>query len=282
VNGPKTHDEIAALAATLNELLDELQEVRALEQRLVADAGHELRTPLAVLRTELELAGRPDRSLEELVDAVAHAAVEVDRLNRLADALLFLARLDEGSAIEGWPDAEPVRPVALAAARAVADRAERSEVAVRVAVPASSTVRCDPDRLRQALDNLLDNAVRAAPAGTRVAVGARSDGTRTTITVDDEGPGFAADFLPRAFERFSRADNARRGTGAGLGLAIVAAIARVNGGTATAENLPGAGARVTLVLPGDDRGAEGPDDDPAGPPAAAAPAGSAVSAGSTG
>jgi len=229
-----------------------------------------------VLRTELELAGRPDRSRAELVDAVAHAAVEVDRLNRLADALLFLARLDEGSAIEGWPEAEPVRPVALAAARAVAERAERSSVDVRVAVPASSTVRCDPDRLRQALDNLLDNAVRASPAGTRVTVGARSDGTRTTITVDDEGPGFPADFLPRAFERFSRADNARRGSGAGLGLAIVAAIARVNGGTATAEDRPGAGARVALVLPGDDGGVPGPDDDSVVTSAAA------VSAGSTG
>ncbi len=165
VAAPRTRDEVAALATTLNDLLDQIQEARELEQRLVADAGHELRTPLAVLRTELELAGRPDRSREDLVDAVAHAAVEVDRLNRLADALLFLARLDEGSPTEEWPVAEPVQPVARAAVRAVAERADRSEVDVRLAGHPSTAVRCDPDRLRQALDNLLDNAVRAAPAG---------------------------------------------------------------------------------------------------------------------
>jgi signal transduction histidine kinase len=254
VAAPRTRDEVAALATTLNDLLDQLQEARQLEQRLVADAGHELRTPLAVLRTELELAGRPDRSREELVDAVAHAAVEVDRLNRLADALLFLARLDEGSTTEDWPVAEPVEPVARAAVRAVAERADRSGVEVRVAVPPSTAVRCDPDRLRQALDNLLDNAVRAAPAGSRVTVSARAQGRRATISVEDEGPGFPTDFLPHAFERFSRADNARRGTGAGLGLAIVAAIARANGGTATAENRAGGGARVVLDLPGDAAG----------------------------
>jgi two-component system OmpR family sensor kinase len=244
---PGTRDELAALAVTLNDLLDQLDEAWAHERRLVADAGHELRTPLAVLQTELELAGRPGRNREELADAVAHATVEVDRLSRLANALLLLARLDEGSA-DIPKEPTPVLAVAEAAAAAAAQRAQRSGVEVRVAVSEDVTVQCDRDRLRQAVDNLVDNAVRQSPPGATVTISAEGDDRTTTVTVDDEGPGFQSDFLPHAFERFSQADTARRRGGAGLGLAIVAAIARAHDGRAWAQNRTPCGARVAIEL----------------------------------
>ena len=120
----------------------------------------------------------------------------------------------------------------------------------RIEVPAGTRACVDPDRIRQAIDNLLGNALRFAPAGSVITIAARQDGPDLTIDVSDAGPGFPADFLPHAFERFRRpnAGRSRDGGEAGLGLAIVAAIAVAHGGTATARNGPGGGAVVSLRL----------------------------------
>ncbi|PZS19487.1 MAG: two-component sensor histidine kinase [Pseudonocardiales bacterium] len=248
---PSTRDEVAALAATINGLLARLQEALERERGFVADAGHELRTPLAILRAELELAARPGRSREALVEAVSHAGEETDRLIRLAEDLLLLARAD---------NAQPfLRPVPLllpellgAAARGAGARAEARGVAVAVRGPAALTVVADPDRLRQAVDNLLDNATRHAPSGSVVEVNVTANGTgMIMVEVADRGPGFPVEFLPNAFERFHRADAARTrdGGGTGLGLSIVQAITEAHGGHATVGNRPGGGATVTLELP---------------------------------
>lgn len=248
---PATRDEIAALGATINGLLARLQGALTRERGFVADAGHELRTPLAILRAELELADRPGRSRDELVEAVGHARQETDRLIRLAEDLLLLARAD---------NAQPfLRPVSLvlpdlltAAARGAGAYATAQGVTVAVRGPADLTVTADPDRLRQAVDNLLDNATRHAPSGGVVEVTATaSQPGLIAIEVADRGPGFPVEFLPHAFERFHRADAARTrdGGGAGLGLAIVQAIIQAHGGQATAGNRPGGGASVTLELP---------------------------------
>jgi two-component system OmpR family sensor kinase len=248
---PSTRDEIAALGVTINGLLARLQEALERERSFVADAGHELRTPLAILRAELELAARAGRSREELVEAVNHAGEETDRLIRLAEDLLLLARAD---------NAQPfLRPVAVllpdllaAAARGAGARATARGVTVAVHSPAALTVVADPDRLRQAVDNLLDNATRHAPSGSVVEITASANSTgMTTVEVADRGPGFPVEFLPTAFERFHRADAARTrdGGGTGLGLSIVAAITEAHGGHATAGNRAGGGATVTLELP---------------------------------
>ncbi|PZS38328.1 MAG: two-component sensor histidine kinase, partial [Pseudonocardiales bacterium] len=248
---PSTRDEVAALGATINGLLARLQEALKRERSFVADAGHELRTPLAILRAELELAARPGRSREALVEAVSHAGEETDRLIRLAEDLLLLARAD---------NAQPfLRPVALllpdllgAAARGAGARATERGVTVAVRGPAALTVVADPDRLRQAVDNLLDNATRHAPSGSVVEVNVTANGTgMVTVEIADRGPGFPVDFLPNAFERFHRADAARTrdGGGSGLGLSIVQAITEAHGGHATVGNRPGGGATVTLALP---------------------------------
>jgi heavy metal sensor kinase len=247
---PRTRDELAALGETMNGLLARLQAALVRERRLVADAAHELRTPLAILRTELELAGRRGRTREELIEAVANAAQETDRLVRLAEDLLFLARTDEGAPLLRTEPHRLLEVVDEATDRQ-AQRAVAGGVEIRLEVPEELVVVLDEVRVRQAVENLLDNALRMAPAGTAITVAGSAEGGMAAISVSDSGPGFPPDFLPHAFERFRRADDsrARQGGGSGLGLAIVDAIARAHGGRAEAANRPQGGATVSLVIP---------------------------------
>ena len=252
---PRTRDEIAALAATMNELLARLQGALARQRALVADASHELRTPFAVLRGELELASLPGRSREALAAAVQQAAEEAARLARITDQLLFLARSDE--------DRVPVRPspaslagLLAASVQQAAGRARLAGVSCQVDVPPELSAEVDADRIREAVDNLIDNALRFAPPGTAIEIAAARDGRDVLIEVRDRGPGFPPSFLPHAFERFARPDSGRARTdgGAGLGLAIVSAIAQAHGGQASVANRPDGGAVVTLRLPADGAG----------------------------
>jgi signal transduction histidine kinase len=247
---PATRDEIAALAATMNDLLGRLQRALSRQRAFVADASHELRTPLAVLRGELELADRPGRSREELAAAVRSAAAEADRLARITTDLLLLARSDDDrlSLQLTWTE---LRPLLARSAELAGPRLAEAGLTCRVDAPADLRARVDPDRIREAVDNLLDNALRFAPRGSVIVLAARPSGAGLGLEVRDEGPGFPADFLPHAFERFRRPDSGRSRDhgGAGLGLAIVQAIARAHGGAATARNQPGGGAVVALRLP---------------------------------
>lgn len=253
---PNSRDEIAALAVTLNSLLDRqrqslAQERQALERErgFVADASHELRTPLATLRAELELAGRPGRDRDDLAEAVTSAAAETERLIRLAEDLLTLARADGDSLLRVRnADLSRIAADAVRAATAVGDT---RDVDIVVEAPPRLEVDVDPDRLRQALDNLLANALRHSPDHGLVTVAVSPKDGSVSLAVADDGPGFPTDFLPHAFERFRRADSARARSdgGSGLGLAIVDTIADAHGGTARAENRPAGGALVTIELP---------------------------------
>jgi signal transduction histidine kinase len=245
---PSSHDELQALATTMNALLADLQDALRRQRAFVADAGHELRTPLAVLRTELELAGRPSRTRAELQDAVEHAAEETDRLQRLAEDLLFLAHRDGDADIGLEPT--PLAPIVWGAVDA--SRSSANDAAVEIAVQIDERVCAPvaPALLRPAIDNLLTNAIRAAPVGSAVTVSLRRVGDSAVIDVVDEGPGFPPEFLPHAFERFRRADVARtRAGGTGLGLAIVRAVAEAHHGSADAANRPARGAVVTIRVP---------------------------------
>jgi signal transduction histidine kinase len=228
-------------------MLARLQDSLARERRFVADASHELRTPLALLQTELELALRHKRTPGELEDALRSARDEVDRLSRLAEDLLVLARLDEGK-LPLRTSPVPARELLEAVARRFDRRAAEEGRALAVD---AGTVSFPGDRLRleQALGNLVDNALRHGAGTVRLEADAR-DGN-VELRVADEGPGFAMDVLPVAFERFTRQDEARGDGASGLGLAIVDAIARAHGGTARATNAPGGGAVVMLTLPGE-------------------------------
>jgi signal transduction histidine kinase len=250
VRVPRTRDEIAALATTMNQLLDRLRGALARQRALVADASHELRTPFAVLSGELELAARPGRSREELALAIERAGEETARLARLTEQLLFLARSDEDRAPPQREQTE-LRPLVTRSADHAAARALAANIRCEVDAPQDLVATLDPVRIGEAIDNLVDNALRFAPAGTAIVVSARAAGHDLVIEVADSGPGFPLEFLPHAFERFARPDSsrARRDGGAGLGLAIVSAIAQAHGGTATVHNRPEGGSVAALELP---------------------------------
>src|SRR3954453_18511680 len=240
---PRSDDELARLGATLNEMLERLHRALDNERRFVAEASHELRTPLAVLRAELELARSRPRSPAELEAALESVAEEADRLTRLADDLLLLARVDESGLRER--EEVPVTDLLEAAQAALETRAAALGRAVEITAAPGLAVSADGAALHRALTNLVDNALRHG-AGT-VHLTAVERGVRIEVHVTDEGEGFPPGFLPVAFERFSRAGRSPDGTG--LGLALVRAVAVAHGGSAAARTAPGGGADVWLSLP---------------------------------
>ena len=249
---PATGDEIERLAETLNAMLGRLEAAVQREREFVADAGHELRTPLALLRGELELALRHAESPAELEEAVRLSIAEVDRLTQLAEALLLIARSDGG----GLPlQVEDLDASALVAS--VVNRfAWRAEEAGRsLAAEAPAAVRLPGDRLRleQALGNLVDNALRHGAGDVRLLTRTIEGTVAGTVELHcvDGGQGFPPEFLGRAFDRFARAPQRRVDSGSGLGLAIVQVIANAHGGVAIAANRPEGGADVWLELPGE-------------------------------
>jgi heavy metal sensor kinase len=243
---PEARDELAHLGDTLNEMLDRLEASAERERAFVANASHELRTPLTLLRGELELALREGRSADELRAAIAAASDESDRLLQLTEDLLLLARSDEGR-LAIRPAELDVEDQLVRVQRRFAARAEGAGRELRIDAEGHPRLVADPDRLEQALGNLVDNALRHG-AGD-VVVAAHDEGGAVTLTVTDEGPGFPPEMLERAFERFARADAGRTSEGAGLGLAIVQAIATAHGGMASAHNREEGGAEVSITLP---------------------------------
>ncbi len=243
---PPSRDELSRLAETLNDMLGRLQSALEHERRFVDDASHELRTPLALLKTELEIALRQPRSRDELESALRSAADETDRLTRLAEDLLLVARADEGRL--------PIRLEHVSARELLGDVAARFEVRgnehgrpIVVADGPDATVDADVTRIEQALGNLVDNAF-VHGEGT-IVLSVRQNGGSIELHVADRGSGFPPGFVDRAFDRFSRADEARGRGGTGLGLAIVELIARAHGGTAAVATAPGGGADAWIALP---------------------------------
>ncbi len=229
---PTAQDEARRLAETLNAMLERLELSFARERSFVADASHELRTPLSRLKVELELADADGRTIPELREAVRSAAGDVDALARLADDLLVLARADEGRL--------PVRTEDV-------PLAELLERFGSVDCPADLVVVADPVRLQQAVGNLADNALRHG--GGLVQLQAETVGDWVRVHALDAGSGVPRAMWGAAFDRFTRADAAREGGGAGLGLAIVAAIATAHGGSTGIADRAGGGADVWFSVP---------------------------------
>jgi len=244
---PQSIDEIHRLGSTLNEMLDRLEDGLVRERAFVANASHELRMPLTVLKAELEVTLRENGEASQLRRALASAAEETDRIIRLAEDLLLMARAEQGQLPMQRHELSAPELLGALAARSTAT-VERAGRMLVVGAESDGVMICaDLDRLQQAAGNLIDNALRYG-RGT-ITLSARSAGSRVELHVTDQGPGFAAEFLPSAFERFSRADPARSRGGAGLGLAIVKTIAQAHQGDACAGNLPQGGADVWLILP---------------------------------
>lgn len=247
---PEADDELRRLGVTLNAMLDRLEAALERERAFASDASHELRTPLAILRTELELALRGERSIDDLREAISSALEETTRLSALADGLLVLARADSDELTAGVD-----RIDVGALATTVAARFGVEPPALPAGAPV--VVQGDALRLEQAIANLVENAQRHGGAPVEIVVARRGAASgsggvgpeRVEVGVADRGPGVPAEFLPRAFERFSRADAARSTPGTGLGLAITRAIAHAHGGDVTLEARPGGGtlARLTVL-----------------------------------
>ncbi|MCX4527587.1 HAMP domain-containing histidine kinase [Streptomyces sp. NBC_01551] len=242
VPDPGGADEIAELARAVNDTLDRLERSDARQRQFTADASHELRNPLAAVRSRLEVAlERPDR------ESVAAALADTERLQRIAADLLLLARLDgDGDGARS----EPV-DLALLAAEDVARRPD-PRVPVRLDAGAPVPAAGDPARLERALANLVDNALRHARAGVTVRADADPAGGWALLEVADDGPGIPEADRDRVFERFVRLDpdRSRAGGGTGLGLAIAREIARAHGGDVHVLPSPAGGARLVLRVPG--------------------------------
>jgi signal transduction histidine kinase len=243
---PPAHDEIGRLGHTLNDMLARLEEAFNRERNFVSDASHELRTPLTVLKGEIEFALRRGRSPDELEAALRSVGEETDRLAQLAEDLLVIASSDQGKL--------PVRLTPVDVSEILTDVRNRFAIRSRetnrpliVEATDGLSMTADPLRLRQALGNMVDNALRYGRGTVRLS--AEESNGYVELHVTDEGAGFPREFLASAFERFSRAPHDRAPRGTGLGLAIAEAIAEAHGGKACAGNRPGGGADVWVALP---------------------------------
>jgi two-component system OmpR family sensor kinase len=244
-------DELSALATTLNLFISDVRQSVDRERQLVSDASHELRTPLAILMAQLELAHLARGDADALEAEITTAQKSVERLSGLATGLLELSQLESGA-----PDVESSWSELGSEVAASVDRARMLAVAKQVTIdfdvsgePTSSTYRIAAENFGRLVNNLTSNAINAMPDGGSVRIALRHSQSELLLTVVDSGPGMPEDFLPVAFDRFSRPDEARasQNGGSGLGLAIVHAIVHAAHGSVTLTNADGV--TVTVALP---------------------------------
>lgn len=244
---PAARDELRTLAETLNAMLERIETALQRERAFVSDASHELRTPLAILKSEIDLVRRTGGTKQELEASLDSAAEEVDQLVRLAEDLLVIARADQGR-LPVKRDSVEIRPLLERVRSRHVESTKRQRAEIVVEADAVGRFGVDPLRIEQALDNLLDNALRHG-AGTVRLSAERSLQGELVLTVSDQGPGFPPGFEAEAFERFTQGSGARSNSGAGLGLAIVRAIATAHGGLASIAQGSSTGTVVRMVLP---------------------------------
>ncbi|MFN2571294.1 MAG: sensor histidine kinase [Gemmatimonadales bacterium] len=250
---PMARDELSRLAETLNQMMTRLERSFVALRRFTADASHELKTPLTVVRAGVERAitrpGVPQETLAPLEETLQ----QVNRMTELLDSLLTLARADEGRA-ELHRELVDLREIIEETGETGELLAEHAGVGIDIRLPAEPVVLpVDRSRMRQLALNLIENAVKYTPRGGQVSVELGSTDGRVTFSVADTGIGIAAGDLPHVFDRFWRADSARTRTseraGTGLGLAICKWIAEAHGGTIEVQSRPGRGTTFTVALP---------------------------------
>lgn len=243
-------DELDHLAAVLNEMLERIEAMFLRIQRFTADAAHELRTPLAALRGNAEVALCRNSSDEDLRNVLEEAIDTYDRLSRIADDLLLLARADTGHDFL-QPEPFHLNTAVSDVADFFAPLAQERGVSLEWEDDGAVELVADSSRIRQVLSNLLDNAIKYTPAGGRIRISITVVAGMVKLTVSDTGSGIKSEHLPHVFDRFYRADAARsRGVGgSGLGLAICRTIAQAHGGTIDITSDPGEGTTITVSLP---------------------------------
>jgi two-component system OmpR family sensor kinase len=247
---PGTRDELADLSRAFNDLLARLEEAFARQRQFTGDASHQLRTPLAGLLGQLEVALRRDRSGEEYRQTLSLAHDQAAHLRRVVEALLFLARADaeaDTGALETL-DLTAWLPEYL---RPWARQARASDLRLELPGAGSLPVRAQPALLGQLLDNLVENAFKHTGPGTAVGIAVQQQAEAVAVSVEDAGPGISLEDLPHVFEPFYRSAEARRRglPGAGLGLAVARRIAAAFGGALFVESQVGKGTKFTILLP---------------------------------
>ncbi|MGV3661726.1 MAG: sensor histidine kinase [Prosthecobacter sp.] len=249
---PSDDEELAALAASFNHLLDRLEAAHTGQQRFTADASHELRTPLTVLRGEIEVALRKPRSAEEYRAVLVSNKEEIERLSRLTENMLALAQVDVGDAIAQRESlrvddlcqsvAAKLHPLAVS---------QSIDLAVEDASQEPPVIAGDRIAIERVLHNLIENAIRYSPSGEHVLVRTSRSGNEVRIEVIDHGSGIAPEHVPHLFERFYRVDKARSRAhgGSGLGLSIVQALVEAHQGSVSVDSTVGRGSTFTVRLP---------------------------------
>lgn len=251
VEEPRSRDEIGRLAATFNQMIFRLQQAFERERRFTGDASHELKTPLAVMRGDMEVALRRERTPEEYQRVLKSSLEEIERLTKLTEDLLTLARSDADQSVLEHEQVQ-LDQLAAEAREHLAPLAESAGISLTYEPPASSVVvEGDPKRLQQLLVNLLDNAIKYTPPGGSARLSLSVKDSSAVIEVSDSGRGIPDSALPHIFERFYRQTDPRdsRVTGFGLGLAISKWIADAHGGSIEADSREGIGSRFVVTLP---------------------------------
>lgn len=249
----RTGDEVARLGGAVNHMFDRLERSFAALHRFTAEASHELKTPLMVLRAGVERALRNPATPPESLQALDESLMQIGRMAELVDSLLTLARADEGQiplAVENCD----LRDLVAEAAETANILGEATQLTVTPSMPEVPVMLgVDRNRVRQLLLNLVTNAVKYSTPGGTVSLGLSDEGETVTITVGDTGIGIAAGDLPHIFDRFWRADPARsreaESPGTGLGLAITKWVAEAHGGSISVQSRPGRGTLFTVGLP---------------------------------
>jgi heavy metal sensor kinase len=246
---PHTGDELESLSLSLNRMIMRLEAAFEHINRFSADVSHELRTPLAIVRGELEGIMRQRQLPREVAESIGSTLEEVERLTKIIDQLLVISRLDAGETLP--QEQVDVGALALSTVDQMRLLAEEKSINIVERVDSGVCVTGDPLRLRQAVVNLLDNAIKYTPENGRIEVSVTPAGSVAQISISDSGIGISAECLPHIFERFYRTDKARNRNsgGAGLGLSIVKAICSAHGGEVKVQSAEGRGSHFELQIP---------------------------------
>lgn len=247
---PATSDEFSHLSQALNRMIGRLDEAFQSKRRFLTDASHELRTPLTVLRGELEGMVQEERIDREFRERMGSSLEEVDRLSRIVEGLLAIARTDSGKAPGDWTTFD-LSQVTTSTADQMGLLAEDKGIRITVDAPAGAWVEGERSRWKQVVVNLLDNAIKYTQEGGKIDIGVRVSGRKVALAVMDTGIGIPPEALPHVFERFFRVDKARSRDqgGTGLGLSIVRSICLAHGTQVEVQSVLGQGSTFRVELP---------------------------------
>lgn len=248
IDPPKTRDEIRELADFFNEMLSRLEESFLAQKRFIQDASHELKTPITILKGEMEVALKKARSVGEYEEILKSNLEEIERIGLLVENLLTLARLDNRESYQETSIIE-INELLKQASEKMKKMAEAKNIKINLNLTHEKLqVKADRDQLIRAFSNIIENAIKYSPSSSSVGISSYIEDRKFLVSVTDEGPGIPPESLPHIFERFYRADSSRSTEGFGLGLSIAKSALENCSASIKAENTPGSGARFIITF----------------------------------